>query len=76
MHTLSFFVSTSITAHSLLLTLCLDSSEWSGGGKTLENFLGALDNDLAEHYRIDQWNSGTIGKGHNCPDPYGPKSLN
>ena len=41
----------------------------SGGGKTLEKFLGALDNDLAEQYRIDRWNSGTTGKGHNCPDP-------
>jgi hypothetical protein len=41
----------------------------SGGGKTLEKFLSTLDVDLAEQYRIDRWNSGTTGKGHNCPDP-------
>ena len=41
----------------------------SGGGKTLERFLSALDEDLAEGYRRDRWNSGTTGKGHNCPDP-------
>jgi hypothetical protein len=45
------------------------SSECSGGGKTLEKFLSALDGDLAEQYRMDRWNSGTTGKGHNCPDP-------
>ena len=45
------------------------SSECSGGGKTLEKVLSALDDDLAEQYRIDRWNSGTTGKGHNCPDP-------
>ena len=45
------------------------SPQCSGGGKTLERFLGALDDDLAEQYRIDRWNSGTTGKGHNCPNP-------
>ena len=47
------------------------SSECSGGGKTLERFLSALDHDLAEQYRMDRWHSGTTGKGHNCPSPYG-----
>ena len=47
------------------------SAECAGGGKTLEKFLGALDNDLAEQYRIDRWHSGTTGKGHNCPLPNG-----
>ncbi|NBT48547.1 MAG: hypothetical protein EBT07_12160 [Actinobacteria bacterium] len=44
--------------------------ECSGGGKTLEKFLNALEEDLAEQYRINRWHSGTTGKGHNCPDPY------
>ena len=48
------------------------SPECSGGGKTFEKFLSALDDDLAEQYRVDRWKSGTTGKGHNCPDPYGP----
>ena len=30
------------------------SPECSGGGKTLEKFLSALDDDLAEQYRIDR----------------------
>ena len=43
----------------------------SGGGKTLERFLDALDADLAEQYRIERWHSGTTGKGHNCRAPKG-----
>ena len=46
-----------------------DSPECSGGGKTFEKFLSALDGDLAEHYRRDRWHSGTSGKGHNCSSP-------
>ena len=42
-----------------------DSPECSGGGKTFEKFLSALDDDLAEHYRRDRWNSGTTGEGQN-----------
>ena len=45
------------------------SAECSGGGKTLEKFLSALDRELAEQYRIERWHSGTTGKGHNCPHP-------
>ena len=41
----------------------------SGGGKTLEGFLSALDVELAENYRIERWQSGTTGKGHNCRAP-------
>jgi len=52
------------------------SAECSGGGKTFEKFLSALDDDLAEQYRIDRWNSGTTGKGHNCPDPISIKKVN
>ena len=51
------------------------SAECSGSGKTLERFLSALEPELAEQYRRDRWNSGTTGKGHNCPDPYGPIVL-
>jgi hypothetical protein len=45
------------------------STECSGSGKTFERFLSALDNDLAEHYRIERLQSGTTGQGHNCPHP-------
>ena len=45
------------------------SAECSGGGKTFEKFLSALDGELAEQYRIERWHSGTTGKGHNCPHP-------
>ena len=45
------------------------SAECSGGGKTLEKFLSALDGYLAERYRSDRGYSGTTGKGHNCPVP-------
>jgi hypothetical protein len=47
------------------------SAECSGGGKTLEKFLSALDEDLAEQYKRDRWHSGTTGKGHNCGAPRG-----
>ena len=47
------------------------SAECSVRGKTLEKFLGELDDDLAEQYRIDRWHSGTTGKGHNCRAPKG-----
>ena len=42
------------------------SAECSGGGKTLEKFLDALDEEIAEQYRMERWHSGTTGKGHNC----------
>ena len=47
------------------------SAECSGGGKTFEKFLSALEEDLAEQYRIERWHSGTTGKGHNCRSPMG-----
>ena len=47
------------------------STECSGRGKTLEKFLSALEPELAEMYRMERWHSGTTGKGHNCPSPYG-----
>ena len=47
------------------------SAECSGGGKTFEKFLNALDVELAEQYRIERWHSGTTGKGHNCRAPMG-----
>jgi hypothetical protein len=45
------------------------SPQCSDGGKTYERFLSALDNDLAEHYRIERWQSGATGKGHNTKRP-------
>jgi len=45
------------------------SVECSGGGKTLERFLSALEPQLAEKYRSARWHSGTTGKGHNCRAP-------
>jgi len=45
------------------------SVECFGSGRTLERFLSAIDNELAERYRRDRWHSGTKGKGHNCPNP-------
>jgi len=45
------------------------SPHCSGGGKTLEKFLSALEEELAEKYKRDRWHSGTTGEGHNCPAP-------
>ena len=47
------------------------NAECSGRGKTLEKFLSALDEELAEMYRMERWHSGTTGKGHNCRAPKG-----
>ena len=47
------------------------SPDCSGGGKTLEKFLSALDADVAEQYRMERWHSGTTGKGHNCRSTVG-----
>jgi hypothetical protein len=47
------------------------SAECSGGGKTLERFLSALNEEMAEIYRMERWHSGTTGKGHNCRAPKG-----
>ena len=46
-----------------------ESPDCSGGGKTLEKFLSALEPELAEQYRKDRWHSGTTGEGHNCRAP-------
>jgi len=51
------------------------SVECFGGGRTLERFLSAIDNELAERYRRDRWHSGTTGKGHNCPNPISIKKI-
>ena len=51
------------------------STKCSGGGKTLEKLLSALDEDLAEHYSMDRGHSGTTGKGHNCPVPKGIQKV-
>jgi len=51
------------------------NDEYSDGGKTLEKFLSSLEPELAEHYRIERWQSGTTGKGHNCPHPISVVAL-
>ena len=38
-------------------------------GKTLGNFISALNPALGEAYKRDRWHSGTTGKGHNCGVP-------
>lgn len=45
------------------------SSTCSGRGMTLEKLLEALDTRLAEQYRLERWQAGTTGWGHNCPHP-------
>ena len=45
------------------------------GGKTLGNFIAALNPALGAAYRRERCHSGTTGKGHNCPDPYGFNDL-
>ena len=47
------------------------SADCSGRGKTLEKFLSALDEEMAEMYRMERWHSGTMGKGQNCRVPKG-----
>ena len=37
--------------------------------KTFGNLIRALNPALGEAYKRDRWNSGTTGKGHNCPHP-------
>jgi len=46
-----------------------DSPECSGGGKTFEKFLSALNPAVGEAYKRDRWHSGTTGRGHNCSAP-------
>ena len=38
-------------------------------GKTLGNFISALNPALGEAYKRDRWHSGTTGKGHNLGAP-------
>ena len=38
-------------------------------GKTLSNFISALNPELGEAYKRDRWHSGTTGKGHNIGAP-------
>jgi hypothetical protein len=35
-------------------------------GKTLGNFIAALNPALGRAYKRERWHSGTTGKGHNC----------
>jgi len=38
------------------------SPKYSGTGKTVDKFLGALNDDFAENYQKECWNSGATGK--------------
>ena len=38
-------------------------------GKTLGNFITALNPTLGDEYKRERWHSGTTGKGHNCEAP-------
>jgi hypothetical protein len=38
-------------------------------GKTLGNFISALNPAMGEAYKRDLWHSGATGKGHNCGVP-------
>jgi hypothetical protein len=33
------------------------------------NYLAMLDQEMARRYQMDRWQSGTTGKGHDCPNP-------
>ena len=61
--------------NSLVFTCAKKGSVECMSGKTLGNFISALNPALGEAYRLDRWHSGTTGKGHNCPDPYGFNDL-
>jgi hypothetical protein len=53
--------------HSWVFTCAKKGSAECMGGKTLGNFIAALNPALGEAYRRECWHSGTTGKGHNCP---------
>ena len=38
-------------------------------GISMYNYLAMLDQEMARRYQMDRWQSGTTGKGHDCPNP-------
>jgi len=64
------------TQHSWVFSCAKKGSVECMYGKTLGNLINALNPALGEAYKRDRCHSGTTGKGHNCPDPYGQISLN
>ena len=38
-------------------------------GMNMMNYLNLIDQTLAKKYQMDRWQSGTTGKGHDCPSP-------
>jgi hypothetical protein len=38
-------------------------------GKSMFNYLNLIDQGMARRYQMDRWQSGTTGKGHDCPNP-------
>ena len=55
--------------HSWVFSCAKKGSSECSTGKTLGNFIAALNSDLGEVYKRDRWQSGTTGKGHNCSAP-------
>ena len=55
--------------HSWVFSCAKKGSVECSSGKTLGNFIAALNPGLAEAYKRDRWHSGTTGKGHNLSGP-------
>ena len=55
--------------HSWVFSCAKKGSLVCSTGKTLGNFIAALNPDLGEAYKRERWQSGTTGKGHNCSSP-------
>jgi hypothetical protein len=59
--------------HSWVFSCAKKGSVECSSGKTLGNFIAALNPALAEAYKRERWHSGTTGKGHNLKLPEGLK---
>ena len=63
------------TQHSWVFSCAKKGSVECQNGKTLSNFISALNPALGEAYKRDRWHSGTTGKGHNCGTPHSVVGL-
>ena len=45
-------------------------------GMSMMNYLNLIDKSLARKYQMDRWQSGTTGKGHDCPGPPSTEKRN
>jgi len=57
------------TQHSWVFSCAKKGSVDCSSGKTLGNFIAALNPALGDAYKRDRWHSGTTGKGHNLRGP-------